>query len=229
MLLCLLPALLVPVFRFVPPPTTAFMLFAPLRPVHQDWVPASAIAPAAALAVIASEDQKFPEHWGFDLDAIDAAREHNAHSRRVRGASTLSQQTAKNLFLWRGRSYIRKGIEALLTLELELLWPKRRILEVYLNVAQFGPDVYGVEAAAQIYFHRPAAQLSPHQAALLAAVLPNPERLHADRPSAYVLERAGDIEAQMRNLGSEPLRAVRWPLPELRQHAALAVSRTHFN
>jgi monofunctional biosynthetic peptidoglycan transglycosylase len=194
--------------RFVPPPTTAFMLGCDHRPVQQDWVPWSRIAPAAALAVVAAEDQKFPDHWGFDFEAIDRALDHNQRARRVHGASTISQQTAKNLFLWSGRSYVRKALEAGFTLLLEGLWPKRRILEVYLNVAQFGPDVFGVQAAAQRYFGKPAARLSRHEAALLAAVLPNPERLHVDRPSAYVLERADDIEQQMGQLGADYLAAL---------------------
>jgi len=198
-------ALIVLILRVVPPPTTAFMLEAQQRPLEQHWVPWSRIAPVMALAVVASEDQKFPEHWGFDFEAIDAAREHNAHSRRMRGASTISQQTAKNLFLWSGRSYLRKGLEAGLTLLLEGMWPKRRILEVYLNVAQFGPEVYGVQAAASRYFATDAAHLDKHQAALLAAVLPNPEKLHADHPSAFVAARAADIEEQMHQLGDDYL------------------------
>ncbi|MFI4980221.1 MAG: monofunctional biosynthetic peptidoglycan transglycosylase [Nevskiales bacterium] len=197
--------LLVLLFRWVPPPTSAFMLEADIRPVHQEWISWSHIAPPARLAVVASEDQKFPDHHGFDFDAIDKALEHNEKHRRLRGASTISQQTAKNLFLWSGRSYFRKGMEAYFTVLLETLWPKRRILEVYLNIAQFGPDVYGVEEAAHRYFGKPAAQLDAHDAAVLAAVLPNPEKMHAGRPSAYVQERADDIEAQMRLLGSDYL------------------------
>ena len=201
--------LLVLLFRWAPPPTSAFMLEADIRPVHQEWVSWSHIAPPARLAVVASEDQKFPDHHGFDFDAIDKALEHNEKHRRIRGASTISQQTAKNLFLWSGRSYFRKGMEAYFTVLLETLWPKRRILEVYLNIAQFGPDVYGVEEAAQRYFGKPAARLDAHDAAVLAAVLPNPEKMHAGRPSAYVQERADDIEAQMRLLGSDYLADLR--------------------
>ena len=195
--------LLVLLLRWVPPPTTAFMLEADIRPVHQRWVRWALISPAARLAVVASEDQKFPAHHGFDFDAIDKAMLHNHQRHRsLHGASTISQQTAKNLFLWSGRSYVRKGLEAGFTVLLETLWPKRRILEVYLNVVRFGPDVYGVEEAAERYFGKPASRLSWHEAALLAAVLPNPERLHVDRPSAFVLERADTIERQMRLLGS---------------------------
>lgn len=194
--------LLVLLLRVLPPPTTAFMLGNDLHPVRYAWVGWSRIAPAARLAVVAAEDQKFPDHWGFDFEAIDQAIDHNEHSRRVRGASTISQQTAKNLFLWSGRSYVRKGLEAGFTLLMEGLWPKRRILEMYLNVAQFGPDVFGVEAAAQAYFGKPAMRLTAHEAALLAAVLPNPQRFSAARPSPYVAGRADDIEQQMQQLGS---------------------------
>ncbi len=198
---------LVLLLRWVPPPTTAFMLFADIRPVHQQWVPWERIAPAARLAVVASEDQKFPDHHGFDFEAIDKALEQNQRrrGRHLHGASTISQQTAKNLFLWSGRSWLRKGLEAYFTVQLETLWPKRRILEVYLNVARFGPDVYGVEEASRRYFGKPAAQLDAHEAALLAAVLPSPERMHAGRPSGYVQDRADAVEEQMRLLGSDYL------------------------
>ncbi|HZR37292.1 MAG TPA: monofunctional biosynthetic peptidoglycan transglycosylase [Nevskia sp.] len=199
--------LLVLLLRWVPPPTTAFMLSADIRPVHQQWVPWERIAPAMRLAVVASEDQKFPDHHGFDFEAIDKALEQNQRrrGRHLHGASTISQQTAKNLFLWSGRSWLRKGLEACFTVQLEALWPKRRILEVYLNVARFGPDVYGVEEAARRYFGKPAARLDAHEAALLAAVLPSPERMHAGRPSAYVQDRADAVEEQMRLLGADYL------------------------
>ena len=199
--------LLVLLLRWVPPPTTAFMLSAEIRPVHQQWVPWERIAPAARLAVVASEDQKFPDHHGFDFEAIDKALEQNQkrRGRHLHGASTISQQTAKNLFLWSGRSWLRKGLEAYFTVLLEHLWPKHRILEVYLNVAQFGPDVYGVEEASRRYFGKPAARLDAHEAALLAAVLPNPVKMHAGSPSAYVQDRAAEIEEQMRLLGGDYL------------------------
>lgn len=200
--------LMVLLLRVIPPLTSAFMLASDTQPVHYQWQPWRKIAPAAALAVVAAEDQKFPEHWGFDFEAIDKAIDHNQHSRRLHGASTISQQTAKNLFLWSGRSYFRKGLEVGFTLLLEGLWPKQRILETYLNIAEFGPGIYGVEAASQHYFGHSAARLSNHQAALLAAVLPNPERLRVDRPSAYVLERTADIEQQMDQLGSAYLAAL---------------------
>ncbi|MDP3293828.1 MAG: monofunctional biosynthetic peptidoglycan transglycosylase [Nevskia sp.] len=197
------------ILRVVPPFTSAFMIAADAPTVRYDWVPWQRIAPVAGLAMVAAEDQKFPEHWGFDFEAIDKALDHNRHSRRVRGASTISQQTAKNLFLWSGRSYVRKGLEVGYTLLIETLWPKRRVLEMYLNIAQFGPGVYGVDAAAQTYFRKPAARLTRHEAALLAAVLPNPVRLRVDRPSAYVLGRANQIERQMQALGGDYLANLR--------------------
>lgn len=171
---------------------------------HSDWVSMSDISPWMGLAVIAAEDQKFPEHWGFDVAAIEKALSHNERNEnRIRGASTLSQQTAKNLFLWDGRSWLRKGLEAGLTLGMETVWSKRRILTVYLNIAEFGDGVFGVEAAAQRYFHKPASRLTIAEAALLAAVLPNPLRFKADAPSGYVHNRQAWIMRQMRQLGGE--------------------------
>ena len=141
--------------------------------LRHTWANLDRISPNLPLAVIASEDQKFPEHWGFDVEAIEKAYALNKHSHKVRGASTISQQVAKNLFLWSGRSYFRKGLEAYFTLLIEACWPKRRILEVYLNVAEFGMGTYGAEAAAQRFFHKSAARLTRSDAAVLAAVLPN--------------------------------------------------------
>jgi monofunctional biosynthetic peptidoglycan transglycosylase len=196
--------------RWWPPVTSAFMLETRLEALaggdfslhlHHVWVDRERISPNVQLAVIASEDQKFPFHHGFDVGAIQDAVREQEEGVRSRGASTISQQTAKNLFLWNGHSYVRKGVEAWFTVLLELLWPKTRILEVYLNSAQFGPDVYGIEAAAQLYFHKHAAALSRGEAAQLAAVLPNPVKLHADRPSAYVAGRRQWILGQMRDLG----------------------------
>lgn len=166
-----------------------------------DWVPLEAISPQAAMAAIAAEDQLFPFHAGFDFDSIRKAVQHNAKNRRVRGASTITQQTAKNLFLWSGRSWVRKGLEVYFTVLIEALWPKERILEVYLNIAQFGRGVYGVQAASQRFFDRDAAKLTRRQSALLAAVLPNPLRLRAAAPSAYVSRRTDRIMDQMRALG----------------------------
>ena len=196
--------------RWINPPYTAFMLESQINAwVARDsgyvfqhrWVGLDQISPNLPLAVVASEDQKFPDHWGFDVEAIEKAYQLNQHSHKVRGASTISQQVAKNLFLWSGRSYFRKGLEAYFTLLIEACWPKRRILEVYLNSAEFGHGVYGAEAAAQLFFHRPAAKLTRGDAATLAAVLPNPLRLHAAAPSAYVQERRDWILGQMQALG----------------------------
>ncbi len=170
------------------------------HPARQ-WVGWNRISPYAALAVVAAEDQRFPDHHGFDVEAIQKALDAHDHGRRLRGASTISQQVAKNLFLWPGRSFVRKGLEAYLTALIELTWPKRRILEVYLNIVEFGDGVFGVEAASQRYFHKPAARLRPDEAALLAAVLPNPARFRVDRPSAYVQERRAWILEQMGQLG----------------------------
>ena len=151
--------------------------------------------------MVASEDQKFPEHSGFDVEAIEKAYALNQHNHKVRGASTISQQVAKNLFLWPGRSYFRKGLEACFTVLIERLWPKRRILEIYLNVAEFGVGTYGAEAAAERFFHKPAARLTRADAAVLAAVLPNPEHFSAAAPSRYVQQRREWILGQMQALG----------------------------
>jgi monofunctional biosynthetic peptidoglycan transglycosylase len=194
------------VLRWLPPPTSAMMLQERLRGENERglafaWTPWDAIAPAARLAVVAAEDQNFPRHGGFDREAIERALADHERGRRLRGASTISQQVAKNLFLWPGRSVLRKGLEAYLTVLIETLWPKRRILEVYLNIAEMGPGVYGVGAASRLYFGKPAARLDRYEAALLAAVLPSPKRLHAERPSAYVRQRARWILGQMEQLG----------------------------
>jgi monofunctional biosynthetic peptidoglycan transglycosylase len=190
--------------RWVTPPTSAVMLQRILlegQEIDYRWVPLSQITPQAALAVVAAEDQKFPDHWGFDLQAIRDAVEHNASGRHLRGASTLTQQVARNLFLWQGRSYLRKGLEAWFTLLLELSWPKQRIIEVYLNIAETGPQTFGIQAAARRYFGRSASTLTREQVALIAAILPNPLRLHADRPSEYVQSRRDHILEQMSQLG----------------------------
>ena len=196
--------------RWINPPFTAFMTETQIaawtsRDAHylsrHSWVDLDRISPNLPLAVVASEDQKFPEHWGFDVEAIEKAYALNQHSHKVRGASTISQQVAKNLFLWSGRSFFRKGLEAYFTVLTEALWPKRRILEVYLNIAEFGPGTYGAEAAAQRYFHKPASGLTREDAAVLAAVLPNPQRYSAAAPSRYVQQRRDWILGQMQALG----------------------------
>ncbi len=197
--------------RWVNPVTSAFMLrdralalFSNDKSYHfsHQWVDWNAIATPMKLSVIAAEDQKFPDHYGFDVDSMEKAWAANQRGRRIRGGSTLSQQVAKNLYLWPGRSYVRKGLEAWFTLLIETCWPKRRVLEVYLNSAEFGPGVFGVGAASQRYFRKPAARLKPAEAALLAAVLPNPKRYLVTRPSAYVRSRQAWIVRQMDQLGS---------------------------
>ncbi|MDE2156228.1 MAG: monofunctional biosynthetic peptidoglycan transglycosylase [Xanthomonadaceae bacterium] len=202
-----LPVLLL---RFVPPWTSAVMMERQARAwlhrepgfhLRQHWVPWSRVSPWVPLAMVAGEDQKFPYHHGFDFGSIDKAIDAADDGRRLRGASTISQQTAKNLFLWNGRSFVRKGLEAYFTVLIELTWPKRRILEVYMNIAELGDGIYGVGAASEAYFHIPPARLDPAQAARLAAVLPSPRRMHVDRPSAYVLRRARWIQQQMDQLG----------------------------
>ena len=190
------------------PPGSAFMAQAWLRAqvvgprdfsLRWQPVPLSQMSLAVRAAVVAAEDQRFMQHHGFDLHAIDLALTQHREGRGLRGASTISQQVAKNLFLWPGHSWLRKGVEAWLTLLLETLWSKPRILEVYLNVAQFGAGIYGVEAASQHYFGRNAATLSTDQAALLAAVLPNPLALHVAAPSRYLRQRQAWIRRQMNN------------------------------
>ena len=171
---------------------------------HSDWVSMDEISPWMALAVVAAEDQRFPDHWGLDVEAIEKALSHNEkHENRIRGASTLSQQTVKNLFLWDGKSWLRKGLEAGLTVTTEAVWTKRRILTVYLNIAEFGDGIFGVEEASQRYFHKPASRLTMSEAALLAAVLPNPIRYKAAAPSGYVRNRQAWIMRQMQQLGGE--------------------------
>jgi monofunctional biosynthetic peptidoglycan transglycosylase len=194
--------LLVVSLRWINPPTSAVIIAWELhngRVAKHQWQALERISPQLQMAVIAAEDQKFPNHNGFDLDSIRKALSENRS--RVRGASTISQQVAKNLFLWHGRSYFRKAVEAWFTILLELFWSKQRILEMYLNIAEFGEGVYGAQAAAQIYFGRPAHTLSERQAALLAAVLPNPKTMSAARPSAYVNSRAATISRMVRQLG----------------------------
>lgn len=201
--------------RWLPPLTSSFMLQdwvaqgSLFAEVHYDWVSRANISRRAALAVMAAEDQKFLSHAGFDVQSIRKVWKRNSRGRHVRGASTLSQQVAKNLWLWPDRSWFRKGLEAWFTLWLELLWPKERILEMYLNIAQFGPSVFGVEAAGQLYFRKPAASLSAPEAALLAAVLPNPRVYRVRNPSRYTTRRQAWVQGQARHLDDE-LPATRW-------------------
>lgn len=204
--------------RVIDPPTTAFMVerrLAALREgeqrfvLRQQWVPLEAISPALQLAVVASEDQKFPQHAGFDVEAIADAVEDRFEGRSTRGASTLTQQVAKNLFLWPGQSFVRKGLEAFLTVLLELTWSKHRILEVHLNVAEFGDGIYGVEAACRAFYGKSAKQVTVEEAALLAAVLPAPKKRSVRHPSDVVKARAAWVVEQSRALGPHWLDDVR--------------------
>ena len=204
-----LSVLFVLVFRFVP--VFGSMVMAERKvsswfqgdnlTIEQQWEPWSRLSDNAKMAVMAGEDQRFPDHWGFDVAQIKRSITQWSDGSDLRGASTLTQQTARNLFLWTGRSWIRKGLEAWFTLLLEALWPKQRILEVYLNIAEWDTGVFGLEAAAQHYFGTSAANLSVSQASHLAAILPNPRGWSASQPSAYVQQRAAWIQRQMRNLG----------------------------
>ncbi len=197
-------------FRWVDPPTTAFImqsrvaeLFArtPGYRYDHEWRDWSRISRNAALAVVAAEDQRFPSHRGFDFKQIDKALKDRERGRRSRGASTISQQVAKNLYLWPGQSWFRKGLEAGITVLIEVAWPKQRILEVYLNVAEFGRGTWGVQAASRRFFRKDAERLTRAEAALLAAVLPAPRRFKAEAPSSYVRRRQDWIERQMASLG----------------------------
>lgn len=197
------------VLRFLPVWVTPYMISRKIdafvededTEIHHDWEPYENISKEVALAVVASEDQNFPNHWGFDFDQIyDAMTEDR---KRARGASTISQQVAKNVFLWHGRSYIRKGLEAYFTVLIEVLWSKERILEVYLNVAEMGEMTFGVEAASLRYYNKSAKRLTRYESARIAAVLPNPIRFSIKNPSAYVNKRTNQIVRQMRYLGGQ--------------------------
>jgi monofunctional biosynthetic peptidoglycan transglycosylase len=196
--------------RWIAPPTSAFMMHAHFEALATHdrsyqprfaWVDYAHISPNVAIAVIAAEDQRFAEHVGFDLKSIDESIRQHQRGKRLRGASTISQQVAKNLFLWKSQSFVRKGIEAYFTILIETLWPKQRILEMYLNIAEFGRGVYGVGVASREFFGQSAARLTPSEGALLAAVLPNPRRFSVRAPSAYVRQRQDWILWQMRALG----------------------------
>jgi monofunctional biosynthetic peptidoglycan transglycosylase len=204
-----LTVLAVAILRFVHPLTSAFMIERRISSLvsgprdftlQYRWTPWDQVSKQLPIALIAAEDQKFPFHHGFDIDAIQDAIEDAEGGDRLRGASTISQQVAKNLFLWNGRSFVRKGLEAYFTVLIETLWPKRRIVEVYLNIAEFGDGIYGAAAASERFFHKTPAQLDAHDSALLAAVLPNPRRYRVDR-GGYVQQRAAWIERQAAQLG----------------------------
>jgi monofunctional glycosyltransferase len=196
--------------KWINPPTSSIMiqrkiealvLWNDRQMIAYEWFSYNDISKQMALAVIAAEDQNFPFHYGFDIEQIEKAIEQSNRGRKLRGASTITQQVAKNLFLWEGRSFIRKGFEAYFTVLIELLWSKERILEVYLNIMEMGDMIFGVGAASQIYFKKEPFKLTRTQAALLAATIPNPKRFSAKNPSAYVLGRQSWILGQMSSLG----------------------------
>ena len=191
--------------RWMNPPYTSFMVVQRVStdfvPYKINWVPIENISPNLLIAAVAAEDQKFPQHFGFDFKAIQSALEENKQQKKLRGASTITQQVAKNIFLWPKKSLFRKGLEAYFALLIETLWPKWRILEVYLNVAEFGPNIFGARNAAYTHFKKSATQLTQHEASILVAVLPNPHKLKASNPSTYVQQRASDISDQARSLG----------------------------
>jgi monofunctional biosynthetic peptidoglycan transglycosylase len=196
------PALLL-VYRFLPVPITPLMVIRLIEGegLRRQWVPLEEIAPVLPQAVVAAEDNRFCEHVGFDWQELQGQIDALRAGEPARGASTITMQTAKNLFLWPGRNLLRKGLEAWLTPQIELLWPKRRIVEVYLNVAELGPGIYGAEAAAQAHFGKPASALSRQEAALLAAILPNPRMWSPSRPTPYLEQRARTIRSRIEQLG----------------------------
>ena len=220
-------ALLVLALRWIDPPGTALMVERKVqswidhKPIdlQRSWRPWQELPDSLKIAVIAAEDQKFAEHWGFDIGAIRQAIAHNAEGGSVRGASTISQQVAKNLFLWSERSWPRKGLEVWFTGLIELLWPKQRILEVYLNSVEWGDGVFGAEAAARQHFKVGAPYLSGTQASLLAAVLPNPRAWSPSRPGPHVQRRAAWIRQQSYQLGgSHYLDQLTWKRPQWWPH-----------
>lgn len=197
------------IYRFLPVPITPLMVIRLYEQakdekkevrLYKDWVSIQKISKHVPQAVVAAEDQKFMDHKGFDWDALEKAWEQNKKGKRIKGASTISQQTAKNVFLWPARTMARKGLEAYFTFLIEFIWTKERIMEVYLNIIEMGEGIYGIEAAAQYYFKKPAEKLSRQEAALIAAVLPNPRRWSPARPTPYIQGRQIWILGQMNNL-----------------------------
>ena len=198
-------------YRFVNPPVTPLMIIRVIQQktkgevatLKKEWTTLEEISPNLQLAVVASEDNRFLEHSGFDFEAIKKAQDYNDRKKggKFRGASTISQQTAKNVFLWPGRTWIRKGLEVYFTFLIELVWSKKRIMEVYLNVIETGHGIYGAETASEIYFHKKAARLSQGEAALLAAILPNPRKWNPSHPTAYLFQRQQWILWNMANIG----------------------------
>jgi monofunctional biosynthetic peptidoglycan transglycosylase len=197
------------IYRFVPISFTPLMLQRSIERksegkkghIKHQWVPLSRISPNMVLAAIAAEDNNFTSHFGIDEEALKKAYEHNKNARHLRGASTITQQTCKNVYLWLGRNYIRKGLELYYTFWVEIIWGKRRIMEVYLNSIEMGDGIFGIEAAAQTYFNKPASRLTASEAALIAAAFPNPRKRNPANPSAYLIHRQQDILWVMEKLG----------------------------
>lgn len=199
-------------YRWIDPPTTSLMIrdhFNDVK-VYREWVGLNEMSRHIPRAVIAAEDSRFCEHNGFDIEAIEKAMERNKQGKKLRGGSTISQQTAKNAFLWSGRTWIRKGLEAWFTVLIELLWGKPRIMEVYLNIAEYGRGVYGVQAASIHYFNKPASKLSRVEAARLAAILPQPIKRDAASPGRYTKRYANRIAGRTRVVANEGLDACVW-------------------
>lgn len=195
-------------YRFIPLPATPTMMARVIESISEkktpaitkDWVSLDNISPNLVLAVITSEDNNFESHYGIDIKAIEKAQKLNARGKKIRGASTITQQTAKNAFLWQSRTYVRKGLELYFTGLIELIWGKKRIMEVYLNIIEMGDGIYGAEAASQHYFHKPAKNLTRNEAAAIAAVLPNPRRWHPDNPTPYISRKIAWILRNMNNV-----------------------------
>ena len=206
LVLFLLSIVMTIVYRFVPVPVTPLMIQRYFEmedgKIDKDWKSLEEISDNMPLAVVTAEDQKFEEHYGFDLEAIEKAVKYNEKhkGKKVKGASTISQQTATNVFLWPGRSWVRKGLEVYFTFLIELFWSKERIMEVYLNVIEMGPGVYGTEAAAQHYFNKSAAKLTKSEAASIAAILPNPIRWSASKPTPYIIKKRNWILRHMKQI-----------------------------
>ena len=202
------------IYKFVPVYITPLMVIRSVEQIFsgeklsmkKEWVSIDEISPHMINAVVASEDNLFMSHFGFDFEAIEKAKERNKQGGRIYGASTISQQTAKNVFLWQSRSWFRKGLEAYFTLLIELLWSKERIMEVYLNVIETGNGIYGVQRASQIYFDKPASKLTQSQAALIAGALPNPRRFNPANPSPYLYKRQKQILRLMGLIGNVELK-----------------------
>jgi len=195
-------------YRFIPPPATPLMLIRVIEniadkktpAIKKDWVSIDNISPYLVLAVITSEDNNFETHYGLDFKAIEKAKKLNARGKKIRGASTITQQTAKNVYLWQARTYVRKGLELYFSGLIELFWGKKRIMEVYLNVIEMGDGIYGAEAASQFYFHKSAKSLTRSEASALAAVLPNPRKWRPDRPTPYIARKKAWIMRNMNNV-----------------------------